>query len=336
VLGYRASLAPVERVHCVVEAGRPYSGMAGHSRKVPRRLRPVESSRHSGAWKIASMVSVVVIASLCSVGVMLVPELFTSSTMHRTVALASLKGVQQYLGADDVPVLPPRAGKEHLGDGHGSTVVRHNQHALRSSLAASVFPPFYARLGRVPPRKYYENVRYHKVPSGEVAYYGDDRFGPWFVEHTHANENGKGDADENAESEVNSYRSDCTGGCDLRESRMLEAAEAMVRTAMDTQTSREEAYHEQKLRTTQWAHRIAGMLDSIAPKPADMTGRCHRTVDCEYCEEIHDEDLCKRKMGMWVPYLSVQKAAEEQARASMDKVDQSMAKAAEQVTLAAV
>ena len=216
-------------------------------------------------------------------------------------------------------LLPPGAERH---------AARRKQRSLRSSLAAAVppgaaVPPHLAPwvapeawFPRVPATKNYEHVRYHKVPSGEVAYYGDKRYGPWFAEHKHEDaeeggEEGSEDGEGADDGEINTYPSDCTSGCDLKQSRMLEAAEGMVRVALDTHKSREAAYKEQRTRNKRWAVRISKMLEKIVPPAA--SGVCHRTVDCEDCQGLKDEAKCRQKLGIWVPHVSVMQEAGKEA-----------------------
>ena len=89
------------------------------------------------------------------------------------------------------------------------------------------------------------------------------------------------------------------------------SAEGMVKVALDTHESREAAYKEQRTRNVKWAKHINKMLEKIAPREAD--GVCHRTVDCEDCQGLTDEDKCKQKLGIWVPKVSVMKEANKEA-----------------------
>ena len=232
-------------------------------------------------------------------------------------------------------VEPPRFGTRGSGQAHSSArAARRGQHQLRSSLVAVVPPAYptnsipgvppqhlpaaYPWQQKVPPTKEYDLVRYHKIPSGEVAYYGDSRYGPWFAEHQHeesseeeGGEEGSEEGEDADEGEINTYPSDCTSGCDLKQSRMLEAAEGLVRVAVDTHTSREAAYKEQDTRNERWAKRLTKMLDGMAPAAAN--GVCHRTVDCEDCAGIQKEQLCRQKLGVWIPDVSVMKEANKEA-----------------------
>jgi hypothetical protein len=92
---------------------------------------------------------------------------------------------------------------------------------------------------------------------------------------------------------------------------MLEAAEGMVKVALDTHESREAAYTEQQDRNVKWATRISKMLEQMVP--AKPEGVCHKTVDCEECHGLTDEAECRQKLGIWVPHVSVMKAANKEA-----------------------
>jgi len=100
---------------------------------------------------------------------------------------------------------------------------------------------------------------------------------------------------------------------------MLEAAEGLVRVALDTHTSREAAYKEQVTRNKRWAQRLAKMLEQIAPTEAK--GVCHKTVDCEDCASIKNEKLCHQKLGIWVPDVSVMKEAAKEAKKRETKLN---------------
>ena len=194
--------------------------------------------------------------------------------------------------------------------------------ALHAQQLSQVLPPgarprappsravYYLPAKKVPATENFENVRYYKVPSGEVAYYGDKRSGPWFAEHRREPVREKGD--EGRRPEVNRFSSDCTSGCDLKQSRMLEAAEGLVHVALQTHTEREAALEQQATRNAAWARRISGMLQKMAP--TQPNGVCHKTVDCDECAGIFDEGLCKQKLGLWIPKISVMQDATRRAQ----------------------
>jgi len=310
---------------------------------VPAPSRPVHAtSRRSAIAKAATVLLAMTLASVLAVVALLAPSFFTRGNSAGRTALmsagvlppmvdsaqsSSLAPASGLVRSEAGFVMPPFSGELRGGRGRrdrfgmslppggSSRAVRQGQQHLRSSLSAVVPPgpavpphvvpgiaPWVAPqhwFKKVPPTKDYEHVRFHKVPTGEVAYYGDKRYGPWFAEHKHE------------DSEINTYPSDCTSGCDLKQSRMLEAAEGMVKVALDTHESREAAYKEQRTRNVKWAKHINKMLEKIAPREAD--GVCHRTVDCEDCQGLTDEDKCKQKLGIWVPKVSVMKEANKEA-----------------------
>ena len=297
----------------------------------------VEFSRRSLMFKAALVVSAVLLASVLAVGALLAPGIFADGQRQGRTALVSVAGAESDF------VSPPFASE--LGRsrrarpasgfalppadmGQRARTGRTRQKSLRSSLSAAVPPawgvlpppatPLYAHapFRKVPPTKDYEHVRYHKVPGGEVAYYGDKRYGPWFAEHKHGDDGEEEDAEDNG-GEINVYPSDCTSGCDLKQSRMLEAAEGMVRVAFDTHKSREAAYKEQVTRNKLWAKRMYKLLEKIVPPKA--AGVCHKTVDCDDCAGIKEEKKCKQKLGIWVPHVHVMEEANKEA--SADKTE---------------
>jgi len=318
--------------------------------------RPVAVPRRSSLAKAAAVSLASITVALAAVAALLAPGFFVERAAPAELlagggalppmvdpprALLRAPGAQRAAAAGFV--MPPFAGDlrsrgESRGgvDGRGVLLppgaerhaARRKQRSLRSSLAAAVppgaaVPPHLAPwvapeawFPRVPATKNYEHVRYHKVPSGEVAYYGDKRYGPWFAEHKHEDaeeggEEGSEDGEGADDGEINTYPSDCTSGCDLKQSRMLEAAEGMVRVALDTHKSREAAYKEQRTRNKRWAVRISKMLEKIVPPAA--SGVCHRTVDCEDCQGLKDEAKCRQKLGIWVPHVSVMQEAGKEA-----------------------
>jgi hypothetical protein len=306
--------------------------------------RPVQVPRRSALGKAAAVTLASVTVTLAAIAALLAPgafqrgpaELLAGSTLPPLAdplrAQRRASGTRRRSAAGFV--MPPFAG-DLRGAGLGGSLppgpaARKGQHSLRSSLVAALppmsaalppVPPHFAPLAppeawmrKVPATKDYEHVRFHKVPTGEVAYYGDARYGPWFAEHKHE------DATEGDEGEINTYPSDCTGGCDLRQSRMLEAAEGMVKVALDTHQSREAAYTEQQERNVKWATRISKMLEQMVP--AKPEGVCHRTVDCEECHGLTDEAECRQKLGIWVPHVSVMKEANNEAAKDQAKLNE--------------
>ena len=201
--------------------------------------------------------------------------------------------------------------------------------ALHAQQLSQVLPPgarsrappsravYYLPAKKVPATENFENVRYYKVPSGEVAYYGDERSGPWFAEHRRLPVREEGE--EGRGPEVNRFDSDCTSGCDLKQSRMLEAAEGLVRVALQTHTDREAALEHKDARNAAWARRISGLLQKMAP--TQPNGVCHKTVDCDECAGIFDEGLCKQKLGLWIPKISVMQDATRRAQDQEKKLN---------------
>ena len=282
-------------------------------------------------------------ASFLVVGVMLAPDMLLVKGNHREARteLVSLPPSRQRTQmafrssdsrtpvtrgdirlppfADDLSSYSTRGRNNRFGGafppkGVTGKIGKEAKHGVRSSLALGLPPgqlPYLPphdlpRPAAPPPTKNYENVRYHKVPTGEVAYFGEGRYGQWFAEHKH----------KAAEGEINTYPSGCTSGCDLRQSRMLEAAEGLVKVALDTHESLETAYQEQKDRNEAWAKRIQEMLNTMVPADeAPFSGVCHSTVDCEDCHDagITEEALCRQKLGIWIPSVSVIKNARQEA-----------------------
>lgn len=316
-------------------ASRDYGSVA--SLRAPRG--GLEFSRRSMMFKAATAISAVLLASVLAVGALLAPGFFADGHQHGQTALISVGGD----GSDFV--MPPFAselgsmrgassgfGVPPGGVAHGPAGAQTGQKTLRSSLSAAVPPawgilpppatPLYAPFRKVPPTKDYEHVRFHKVPTGEVAYYGDKRYGPWFAEHKHEDTGDEGAAGDES-GEINVYPSDCTSGCDLKQSRMLEAAEGMVRVAFDTHKSREAAYEQQVKRNKLWAKRMYKLLEKIVPPKA--AGVCHRTVDCEDCAGIKEEKKCKQKLGIWVPHVHVMEEANKEASTDKDELNSEIA-----------
>lgn len=303
--------------------------MPEHCGLVAKKPRPVVVFRRSALAKAAAVLASVTFGSVLVIGALLAPSL-----------LGGHRAARSELLSDDAQagfVMPPFA--DDFGGGQSSSTrdrfgmvvppksqasaLKHRQKHLRSSLLG-VLPPAYVPAvppavippqhyyRQVPATKNYEHVRYHKVPTGEVAYYGDARYGPWFAEHKHKDaEAGEAGEEGDDKHEINTYPSDCTSGCDLKQSRMLEAAEGMVKVAMDTHTSREAAYKEQLGRNKKWAKRINKMLEKMVPEPP--SGVCHKTVDCEDCAGIKKEGLCRQKLGIWVPEVHVIASANKEA-----------------------
>lgn len=298
----------------------------------------LKTSRRPVMLKAATALSAVLVASVLAVGALLAPGFLAGGKRAEMLSVG---------GAEAGFVLPPFASELRSSSDWGRSGMAlppggrrsrrgghaHAQKAVRSSLTAAVPPawsalpppavPLYSPFKKVPATKDYEHVRYHKVPTGEVAYYGDKRFGPWFAEHKHED---AGD-DEDAEGdggEINVYPSDCTSGCDLRQSRMLEAAEGMVRVAFDTHKSREAAYKEQVKRNHLWAKRMYKLLEKIVPPKA--AGVCHKTVDCDDCAGIKEEKKCKQKLGIWVPHVSVMEEANKEASSDKEELNHELTK----------
>ncbi len=97
---------------------------------------------------------------------------------------------------------------------------------------------------------------------------------------------------------------------------MLEAAEGLVKVALDTHESREAAYQEHKDRNEAWAKRIQEMLKTMVPaNEAPFSRVRHSTVDCEDCHDagITEEALCRQKLGIWIPHVNVIKNARQEA-----------------------
>jgi len=293
-----------------------------------------EFSRRSVMFKAATALSAVLLASVLAVGALLAPSFLAGGKRAEMLSV----------GGDKAGfIMPPFASELRSSSDRGRSGMalppgglrtrrvgraQAAQKAVRSSLSAALPPawaallpsaePLYSPFKSVPATKEYEHVRYHKVPTGEVAYYGDKRYGPWFAEHKHEDAGGDEDAEDDG-GEINVYPSDCTSGCDLRQSRMLEAAEGMVRVAFDTHKSREAAYKQQVKRNQLWAKRMYKLLEKIVPPKA--AGVCHKTVDCDDCAGIKEEEKCKQLLGIWVPHVHVMEEANKEASSSKEELN---------------